>query len=215
VSTVSSLNLYRYEAAALEASRTGLSFAEQQALFDARLADFETQAEQAHFAFREGLEICREAPFRLMAIHVRSDFAAFLPAAGEFLRTFGVDVGGRGTLGVLRDRGLLAATRHYFGGNLEAAVFGGLCAVVLFLKYVAVCIGVLASSRRKMADIHRLLLTALVYFLFIPGPVAHPRFRVPVEPILSIHAGIGVWWWLTRVTGRRVRNEYVESKNDG
>ncbi len=208
VSTVSALNLYRYEAAALEAARTGRSFAAQQALFDARLDQAGSQTDRARTAFREGLRTIGRAPFRMVVIHLRSNLGVLLPAAGEFLRTFGVDVGGRGTLGFLHDRGVLAATRQYFGDNLPALAFGLACALLLGLKYVAAGVGILATLRagKRMSDADRLMLAALVYFLLVPGPAAHPRFRVPIEPILSIYAGAGVYWITLLIRGRRPRS---------
>ncbi|NOY82667.1 MAG: hypothetical protein GXP31_16845 [Kiritimatiellaeota bacterium] len=218
VSTVSALNLYRYEAAALEATRAERPFAVQQALFDERLGRTESQADQARTALREGLRTIGRAPFRMLAIHLRANLGALLPAAGEFLRTFGVDVGGHGTLGVLHDRGVFAAARHYFGGNLPAAAFGLACALLLGLKYIAAGAGILATFRsgRKTSDTDRLLLAALAYFLLVPGPAAHPRFRVPIEPVLSVYAGLGMIriMLLARRTvhAGKSRLQYVSSK---
>ncbi len=211
VSTVAALNLYRYEAAALEADRTGRSFAEQQARFDAQLERRPTQAARARFAFREGLALCRQVPLRLLWLHLRADLGAFLPAAGELLRTFGVQVGGRGTLGVLQDRGLGAAVRHYFGGHRAAALLGGLCAGILLLKYLAAAAGIaVAVLRGKACGVHWLLAAALAYFLLVPGPAAEPRFRTAVDPILSVYAGLGLGR-LRRLAAARAREPSPEN----
>jgi len=48
------------------------------------------------------------------------------------------------------------------------------------------------TSPRRMKDLWILVLPIL-YFMLVPGPLAGPRFRAPVEPLLIIIATLGFW----------------------
>jgi hypothetical protein len=61
------------------------------------------------------------------------------------------------------------------------------------------------------AEVWLCLLLVLLAFL-LPGPAAHPRFRVPVEPILSVAAAAG---WAMLAARRRARRRNGEADASG
>lgn len=148
---------------------------------------------------REGLAILTAHPLRYAGVHLRTTLNVLLPAATDVLEVAGVTAGGKGTLGVLRREGLLAAIRHYFGGALWPL---WLCVPLMLLtgvKFAGAAIGAVRHLRWNMrAEIWLIFLTIL-YFALVPGPVAHARFRVPIAPLLSVAAGAGIAWLVAKL----------------
>ena len=97
VSTVSAINLGRYQAAAVAARINGSAFAEEQRLIDDRLAAEPDPAAQSRLAARLGRQALLEHPGLFIQVWVMADIRNLLPATGEVLRYFGVPVGGAGT----------------------------------------------------------------------------------------------------------------------
>ncbi len=196
-SSVAAINLYRYNACALIARRRGASFSRQQAVCDTVMAGY-PQAVQAALAMEKALPVILDAPFFYAWIHLRADLDNLLPAAGEFLRLLGIELGGGGTLDVLRSEGILAGVRHYFRGQTQWFWFCVSAVLLLLGKYLLALLGATALlRRRKDADrrawwLALLLTLTVLYLLLIPGPASHPRFRVPVEPLLAVLAGAGL-----------------------
>ena len=191
VSSVGATNLYRYNAAVVLAKSNGRTLKEQQRLIDRELRQCQSQSEAARLARQRGLEAVLAAPFTAAWLNLKADIANLLPAGGDMLRLFGVDVGGRGTLSVLRSAGLFAAVRHYFAGNTAAALVCAPLTGLLLTKYALVLFGVWWAFCRSQGRPNWLLCAAIAYFLLVPGAASHPRFRAAVEPLLSLYAGLG------------------------
>jgi len=190
-SAVAAINLYRYEAAAVRAGRTGRSFAEVQAEFDRRLAECSTWGERARLARREAVGILARNLLLWTRVHLTSTLATLFPASGTYLQTLGVQLGG-GTLAVLHDRGLVAAVRHFFRDRPGIMIAALLLAVPLVLKYIAAAVGTWGMVRLTHLRVACLYIAGTAaWFILAPGPAAHPRFRVPVEPLLSVCAALG------------------------
>jgi hypothetical protein len=148
---------------------------------------------------REGLKVILRRPLTYAAIHLRTTLNVFLPGATDVLEVAGATAGRRGTLGVLQREGVLAAVRHYFGGAMWAL---WVCVPMLLIegaKYLAALAGLLARVRRRMNRPLWLILLAGACLVLLPGPPAHARFRVPVEPLLSLAAGAGVVWLARKI----------------
>ena len=141
---------------------------------------------------REGWALIRRHPGRYAALHLRTTMNCFLPAATDVLEVAGITAGNRGTLAVLRREGIIAAVRHYFGGRLWPL---WLCAPMVLItlgKHVGAMLGAARHVRMRMGPAGWLILLTILYFVLVPGPVAHARFRVPVEPLLSLAAAAGL-----------------------
>ena len=191
LSTVGAINLYRYNTAALRAHVRGTSFASEQNRIDRELAAADSPAARARLARRQAVPELLRHPLAYAWIHLRSSAASLLPAAGDLMRLAGIRVGGRGTLGVLQDHGPAAAVRHYFGGRPAAAAASVPAVLLLALKYLAALWGTWTLWRSGRRWECAWLVLAVGYFLLVPGPASHPRFRVPVEPVLALLAGVG------------------------
>jgi len=141
-------------------------------------------------------------PWEFLDIHLRGDAAFWLPDATEALEVLGYTSGGKGTLDVLHRQGLVAAAKHYFGDNTIAIALAGVMVVILLIRYAGIVLCGLWKLRPHMSAAGWLCLLLVLTAWLLPGPANHPRFRVPIEPILSAAAAIG---WLGLLQWRRRR----------
>lgn len=194
LSTVSAINLGRYQAAAVSARINGRAFAGEQRRIDERLAAAADQAAQGRLAARLGRQALLEHPGLSVRIWLVADIRNLLPATGDALRYFGVPVGGAGTLAAWQSGGGRAALDHYFGGAPWALALALPDTLAVLAKYLAALAGALWLWRRTPQRRPELLLVLalLAWLLLAPGVAAHPRFRVPAEPLLAVLAAWGV-----------------------
>jgi 4-amino-4-deoxy-L-arabinose transferase-like glycosyltransferase len=76
----------------------------------------------------------------------------------------------------------------------------GICGTVL-VRIIQI-LGLVALLRTRQNAVTLLLLTGwCVYILLVNGPVASPKYRLPMEPALAVMTGAG--WVLLR---RRLQN---------
>lgn len=140
------------------------------------------------------LEILADHPVTYLGLHMRGCLGFWLPGATDLLEVVGLSAGQQGTLGVLQSQGPWAAAKHYFGGNRRAMIV----AVPLTLFFVIKLVSAgFASGRglvvgRLQLPMWAWLMGAMVLVSFLQGgPASTPRFRVPVEGILSLAAAVG------------------------
>jgi hypothetical protein len=164
---------------------------------------FDTPGGLARWRWDKARAIILAHPWDFMDIHLCGDLAFWLPDATEALEVLGYTSGGKGTLDVLHRQGLIAATKHYFGDNTAAMALAGAMVALLLIRYAGVVLCGLWRLRPHMSAGGWLCLLLVLMAWLLPGPANHPRFRVPVEPILSAVAAIG---WLGLLQWRRGKN---------
>ncbi len=157
----------------------------------------------ARYRWDKAQAIILAHPWDFLDIHLCGDLAFWLPDATEALEVLGYTSGGKCTLDVLHRQGLVAAAKHYFGDNRTAMALAGVMVVLLLVRYAGVVLCGLWRLRRRMTAAGWLCLLLVLTAWLLPGPANHPRFRVPVEPILSAAAAIG---WLGLLQWRRRRS---------
>ena len=188
-STVSAYNMYRYNACMLLARENDLTFAQQQALIDEELSHRESQAAGARYAAWEAWKVISERPFLYVGMHMATVPVNLLPAGGELLQTYGVEIGRSGTLGVARDAGVMAAVKYYFEGKWGWLAVLLPVIVLLAVIYGFALVGMLHGLRIRYLRAGVIFLGLLtVYFMLAPGGASHPRFRMPAMPLLAILA---------------------------
>ena len=152
---------------------------------------------------REGLKIIASHPFTYARAHAQTTPNVFLPAATDVLEVMGVTAGGKGTLAVLRTQGYPAAVKHYFGKNTWAIWLCVPMLAIVAAKYLFALIWIPTAVRAKPRGEHWLAIVMFLYFVLIPGPVAHARFRLPIAPLISIAAAAGICWLAGKCRARR------------
>jgi len=197
-SSAAQVNTFHYEAPAVVARTRGISPAEAREHLDDELQRVlqdvasPTPGQVAAAKGAVGGEVLRDHPGLWVATHLKTSLATLLPGITGVLEVLGVTTGQRGTLEVLQTRGLQAAVRHYFGGATWAFWLCLPAVALLVCKYVFVLVcGVRALRGGAGAWVMLLVVVALI---FVAGPAATPRFRVPVAALLSVLAAAG---WVT------------------
>ena len=144
----------------------------------------------------------REHPGTFAQLHARGSLNFWLPGATDLLEVVGVTQGQKGTLWVVRERGLWEGVKYYFGGDLEAMGWAAGLVLIFLTKFTGVLLAVgMAVRRRRMSRVAWVLGAVVVASWWMGGAVTTPRFRVPVEPILSVAAA---WGW-AMLCSRRFR----------
>lgn len=199
ISTISQYNLYYYNAASLEAHLRGVG--EDQVrkeyipLQEQRLAELgmeNTFGNQARVQGMMAREVILSHPIQYIFVHLKSDLNSLLPDT-NILELLGMASGGKGTLDVLNDQGLMAAIRHYFGGKTWLIAVLLPYMLMLGFIYFASLIGVIQLIKERHWSASILLIATCAYFLLIPGAPSVARFRVPIMPYLSLLAGLGTY----------------------
>jgi len=138
-----------------------------------------------------GMAVLRRHPGTYAAMHLRGDLMVWAPGEGELLELLGVRIGRRGTLEVLAKDGLAAAVRHYTRGRSWVLALYIPLALLLLGRYLLAGIAAVHHGRWPWSAAGWLIALALAIFTLAPGPFGHPRFRVPVMPLLNVATAAG------------------------
>ncbi|MCD4823362.1 MAG: glycosyltransferase family 39 protein [Phycisphaerae bacterium] len=134
-------------------------------------------------------------------IYLRGAVGFWLPGAGDVLELLGISQGRRGTVDVLQREGIIAAVKHYFGGNIAAIAIAVPLVLILLIKYLGVAVCVLAKVRWRMPAEAWLILLIVAVSAIAPGP-GLPRYRLPIEPLFSVAAAVGLFAIVSRIRKR-------------
>ena len=149
------------------------------------------------------LRLVAEHPFIYFRQHF--DWRILLPDVPTLLADFGADSHDRGTMGILKRSGLVAAVRHVLGPH-----WGGYLALLLPLLavtgvlYAGTLWKLVADCRHFAANWRELLifLAAGEYYLLLPGAITAPRYQLPALPLLCTLAGMVIAELWTRYRSR-------------
>jgi hypothetical protein len=131
-------------------------------------------------------------PIRFLYVHLKSDLTGFLPDVTSVTEILGATVGGKDTLSILNQYGILAAIRNYFGGQTWLLGLLMPLIILLALVYIFATGGTIEIVHNRDWLSLLLLVMPVLYFLILPGPASLPRFRVPVMPYICLLAGFGL-----------------------
>ncbi len=192
-SSVGSINIYRYYACSILAKDNNITFAEQQAICDANLDAAGSQVQKAKYAILNGAPVLKSSPVRYLFMHLKANCNTLLPAIGDFYAILGKNIGGKGTLSVINSKGLVAGIKHYFDGNWGLFILALPLIGILLVKYILTTTGsVIQLTSTRINPTMVMYILFILYMITVPGTVSHPRFRVPIEPLLSLFAAIGL-----------------------
>lgn len=206
VSAISTVNLYEYDAVAVQAHLSGVSEQAMRTKMRAQrlqAVGYLPPAEQYYWMAQQARSTLWAHPGLAICLHLRADLNNLLPAETDVLEILGLTSGQRGTLDILKHQGLLAAARNYFGDDWRAAALTVPGTMLLALEYLGVLVAGIVYLRWRGRWEYLLVALVVLYFLLIPGPAAHPRFRVPVTPLLNIAAAAGWLWVAEKIRARK------------
>ncbi len=207
-------NIYFHNGSAVMAAVTGESselwrdrlIAGAEAEFRAHPERYPTIREQNAWKQRQFAALFRQYPLPALRTHL-PHWANLLPDVPTLLENNHVSVSGRGTMAVLRQRGLFAAADYYLDGRwywlilplplllVTAATYGG--AVITLWRW-------LRLWQWRMLLVFGVL---VFYYLWAPGPVISPRYALPALSFLTVMAAGAV--------GKANFMEKLHSKSEG
>lgn len=199
ITTITNFNLLFYNAASLQANKSGIDIEvvrdEFQDLADRTLKVRhlpDTPANRNEVNRELALNVIKSDPLRYIYLHLSLDINNFLPSVTDLTEIMGITVGGKGTLAVLNQDGLIAAINHYFED--KAWLIGVFVPAIIFLVllYISDLIGTgFLIYERKWFTLAAVLLPIL-YLMLIPGAPSNQRFRMPAMPFISLLAAHGI-----------------------
>jgi 4-amino-4-deoxy-L-arabinose transferase-like glycosyltransferase len=199
ISTISSYNMLFYEAASLEANSRQISETQVRDEYTSRVAQVladhdwvDTEGNRSRVDSMLARQIILADPIRFLYVHLKGDLNGLLPDVTSLTEILGATVGGKGTLSILNQYGILAAIRNYFGG--QTWLLGLLLPLIIFLglEYIFSLGSTVEILRHHNWLTISILVTPVLYFLILPGAASLPRFRVPVMPYVCLLAGAGL-----------------------
>ena len=145
------------------------------------------------------LRLAAQHPGLVAKYHLQGAVVFWLPGATDVLEIAGLSRGNRGTLSIIQDEGLLAGVSHYFGEDVGKGAMALTIGMVLVYGVQLVGLAIFAAVGVRTAIRNRFRIPAIVWVgllllllsMLAPGPASHPRFRVPLEPMLNIAAACG------------------------
>ena len=120
----------------------------------------------------------------------------FMPDITPLFERLHIISGNRGTLDILRRKGLFAAFTHYFNNNIAAMIATFIYLIFYFILLAAMAAGIIRLWIEK--HYQKLIFGALLtgYFWALPIGNLDWRFRMPLMPflfILAIYGGLGIF----------------------
>jgi 4-amino-4-deoxy-L-arabinose transferase-like glycosyltransferase len=151
-----------------------------------------TAGRMARWRADRARRIILASPQAYAKIHMLGNLGFVLPGATDVLEVAGVTTGQRGTLGVLQREGLWAAVRHYFGGDMRAVWLAVPMVIIFVVKFFGVVVCAFRRLRLRMSAAEWLVLLVVIVSFLLGGLCSTPRFRVPIAPLLSLAAAVGL-----------------------
>lgn len=202
-SSVSQVNLYFFQGAAVKAQLEHKPFSETQkemgylntGLYNSLHPEQTGWPASKIYGYmgQEGLKLIREYPWIYFKIHMKGVLKVLLdPAANEWLKLFKLYPENGGLLSFFNDNGFLRTFKMILEDKPLLFWLNMGLACVLALYYLAAFLG-LIYSKGHGHQICLLLLVVLYFVLMSAGPQSMARFRHPVMPFISLMAGWGVY----------------------
>jgi len=202
-SAIAAVNMYFYNAAAIEARREGRSYADVQTAWGYHDSVVYRQAhpEQATWAPGRRFTYMGDEGGRIvkanLPLYARIHAAGmarvlFDPGALALLQSFGLYQGNSGVLSVIVSSGLGAGIERIRRTNPLAFLMLAALGIYLAVLYVLAFYGWLAERRARDPAV-LLVVSSIAYFIIIAGgPVGVGRFRHPAMPFVCLLAGMGL-----------------------
>ena len=181
-----------------EVSGRGYEFEKQRILNE----QAELFADKVRFPDEKSREEYRINQYKLLVkkhffvwLKQQMNYQILLPDVPSLLECLGVSSSDRGTMAVLKEQGLMAAVRHYFGKHWFSIILAvlPLIAVSLLTYFGSLTFLMIAFRNFKRDWLEIFIFAAFVYYyLFLPGAIVAPRYQIPALPGLAVTAALGI-----------------------
>lgn len=197
ISSISSYSLYAYNANMVLSHNSGIP---ESTLRETRitevykgtkgeLGDYSGEYDYIQKFSAAGKKVILENLGLYTYLHLKNSINCLIPGVHYVLELYGKTEGKRGTMDVLRKEGIISATRFYFNdswGSLAVLLPWILCWIVML---ITATLGSINIIRKKNWEVIALVILPGLYFLFISGPSAEPRFGALIAPYFCLLGG--------------------------
>lgn len=146
-------------------------------------------SERNSFIVKEYFKIVKKYPLAFIRTHFPQIWI-MVPDLPSFCENLGITKGDKGTLSVIRQKGIIAGIKYYFGERAAEII---LAVTPLLLATLIGYIGCLIEVIRFLKDKKwQMLLIFLIFsllFVVLPGPVIMPRYHLPALFLIFAFAG--------------------------
>ena len=135
------------------------------------------------------------------------NYQILLPDLPSFTECLGISSSDRGTMAVLKEQGILAAVRHYFGEKwilIIAALFPLIAVALLtYTGNLIYLVHAVIDWKHSWREIF-IFAAFVYYYLFLPGAIVAPRYQIPALPCLVVTAALALlrMWRKFRKSGK-------------
>ena len=116
----------------------------------------------------------------------------FIPDVPSLLENLGLSRGNKGTLDVIINHGIFAGIKHYFSGKYWLLLLMIPLCLLLLAGYFLAIFGFFSMLWKKKWFLPLLFLPLGFYYITVTGPVAYPRFSLPILPYISLLTAVGL-----------------------
>ena len=135
------------------------------------------------------LALIRQYPAAFLATHL-PQWTMLLPDLPTFLENNKLTVTGRGTLDVLRQKGIFAALKHYLSGRYHLVILAVPFLLATLVLYTGAFLMILCLIKKHRYKMLLLCCAFGFYLLFAGGPVTMPRYQIPALGVFCVLAGM-------------------------
>lgn len=197
ISSISSYNLFAYNANMVLSYKQGVpesvlresSISEVYKETIGELGDYSGAYDYIEKFGARGKETILENLALYTFLHLKTSVNSLIPGVHYVLELYGKTEGERGTMDILRKDGIWSAAKFYFNGRWGSFLLlvpWILCWLTMLLSTL---IGMIKLISKKKWEMILLLILPGLYFLFISGPSAEPRFGALIAPYFCLLAG--------------------------
>jgi hypothetical protein len=196
--TISNLHLLYYKAGSYLSWKNDVSFDETRNQLSKQLKG-DNVFEQSASAGKLGRKILLDNFFGFCLWAPRNMVNFLMPDITPLFERLHIISGNRGTLDILRRKGLWAAFNHYFNNNIPAMIITFVYLAFYSLVFAAILVGVIRLWIEKHYSKLIFGTMLVAYFWVLPIGNLDWRFRMPIMPILfivAIYGAEGFYKWL-------------------
>ena len=151
---------------------------------------YRTQESKINYKFGMMLSLIKQYPFSYFKLHFRPSI--LFPDMPNFLRNLKIVKGNKGAFEVLNKKNIFAMINHYFKGIYWTLIVASPLLLIAGLTYLLGATQLVHFIFRSKYYMFFCFLAFFQFYIFIPGPIAMPRYALPGFPFLCLMASLSL-----------------------
>lgn len=144
--------------------------------------------------------LIRKYPLLYFKLHFRP--AILLPDMPNLLRNIKVVRGGKGAFEVLNRKNIFAMIDHYFNGIYWTLIVFSPLLLIAGASYILGAVQLMSFILKRNYYMFFAFLAFFEFYIFVPGPIAMPRYTLPGIPFLCLIASLAFVSLTSKLRGK-------------